>query len=665
MKGVAFFALALAVADGFAPAAVPRAAPLRARVAMSLSRSRAAALGAAAAGLAALTGGVPSAIAAPPSPWGLSEFMQKVDKDQVEKVIFSENGKELLALDADGDRHSVAILQADSPGILDSLRQHKVQFAVAPPQADASGIADVIGSLAFPLLLLGGLFLLSRGGPGMGGGGGGPNNPMQMMQNKNKIDMEPQTGVTFEDVAGCDASKLELTEVVDFLKNPEKYTKVGAKSPRGVLLEGPPGTGKTLLARAVAGEAGVPFISASGSEFVEMFVGVGASRIRNLFSEAKKNAPCIVFIDEIDAVGRQRAGGGGNAGFGGGNDEREQTLNQILTEMDGFEGNSGVIVLAATNRGDVLDNALLRPGRFDRRVPIPLPDKSGRLDILKVHARGKPLAPEVDLAEIANRTIGFSGASLQNLTNEAAINAARLDKDIIGYKEFDDALDRLTVGLSKKTGTTNMTRQRLVAYHEAGHATMAAMLTDYDAVTKVTIIPRSNGAGGFTLFTPSEDRMESGLYSKKYLKGQLAVALGGRVAEELFFGKDEITTGASNDLQQVRNIARRMVTQWGFAGDELGMTAWEENESSPFAPKPTSAAKEAAIDRAVQALCEEAFETCYKTLNAARPVLDELAELLLEKETVQGEEVVKLVKAFKGKPIDAEPVKVPGTPAAA
>merc|ERR1719326_516374 len=248
MKGVAFFALALAVADGFAPAAVPRAAPLRARVAMSLSRSRAAALGGAAAGLAALTGGVPSAIAAPPSPWGLSEFMQKVDKDQVEKVIFSENGKELLALDADGDRHSVAILQADSPGILDSLRAHKVQFAVAPPQADASGIADVIGSLAFPLLLL--------GGPGMGGGGGGPNNPMQMMQNKNKIDMEPQTGVTFEDVAGCDASKLELTEVVDFLKNPEKYTKVGAKSPRGVLLEGPPGTGKTLLARAVAGEAG-------------------------------------------------------------------------------------------------------------------------------------------------------------------------------------------------------------------------------------------------------------------------------------------------------------------------------------------------------------------------------------------------------------------------
>merc|ERR1719359_2222017 len=440
-------------------------------------------------------------------------------------------------------------------------------------------------------------------------------------------------------------------EIVEFLKNPSKYSALGAKIPKGAIMEGPPGTGKTLLARAVAGEAGVPFVSASGSEFVEMFVGVGASRVRDLFGEAKKNAPCIVFIDEIDAVGRQRAGSGGG-GMGGGNDEREQTLNQILTEMDGFEGNSGVIVLAATNRADVLDQALLRPGRFDRRVPVDLPDNDGRLEILKVHVKGKPLAENLDLKMVAKRTTGFSGASLANLMNEAAIVAARNDKTEISYEEVDYAIDRKTVGLQKTTGTNFPARQKLVAYHEAGHATTALLTPDYDMVTKVTIIPRTNGAGGFTLFTPSEERLESGMYSKKYLEAQLVVALGGRVAEELVYGREEVTTGASNDLQQVRNIARRMVTQWGFAGDELGMTAWEDQESSPFAAKPTSSAKEAAIDRAVTALCEEAYDTCYKTLSAARPVLDSMVEVLLEKETIQGDEVVKLVKAFKGEPVD-------------
>merc|ERR1719389_948178 len=391
---------------------------------------------------------------------------------------------------------------------------------------------------------------------------------MEFGKSKSKIQMEPDTGVSFNDVAGCDESKLELTEVVDFLKNPAKYSALGAKIPRGVIMEGPPGTGKTLLARAVAGEAGVPFISASGSEFVEMFVGVGASRVRDLFGEAKKNAPCIIFIDEIDAVGRQRAGSGG--GMGGGNDEREQTLNQILTEMDGFEGNSGVIVLAATNRADVLDAALLRPGRFDRRVPVDLPDKDGRCEILKVHVRGKPLAKDVDLELIAKRTIGFSGASLANLMNEAAIVAARREKTEIGYDEIDFAIDRQQVGMVKETGTSFPNRQLLVAYHEAGHAIMGALTPDYDMVTKVTILPRTNGAGGFTLFTPTEERLESGLYSMRYLKGQLAVALGGRVAEEIVFGKEEVTTGASGDLQQVRNIARRMVAQWGYSKDKLG-----------------------------------------------------------------------------------------------
>merc|ERR1719248_314328 len=355
----------------------------------------------------------------------------------------------------------------------------------------------------------------------MGGMGGGMGGPMGMGKAKSKIQMEPNTGVTFADVAGADGSKQELTEIVDFLKNPSKYAALGAKIPKGAVMEGPPGTGKTLLARAVAGEAGVPFISASGSEFVEMFVGVGASRVRDLFKQAKENAPCIVFIDEIDAIGGQRAAGGNN-GMGGGNDEREQTLNQILTEMDGFDGNSGVIVLAATNRADMLDSALTRPGRFDRRVPVDLPDVKGRLEILKVHAKGKPISAELDLGIVAKRTTGFSGASLANLMNEAAIVAARNDKSEISYDEIDYAIDRATVGLQKTTGTSFPNRQKLVAYHEAGHAVAGLLTPDYDMVTKVTIIPRTNGAGGFTLFTPSEERLESGMYSKRYLESQLA-----------------------------------------------------------------------------------------------------------------------------------------------
>merc|ERR1719181_212352 len=341
-------------------------------------------------------------------------------------------------------------------------------------------------------------------------GGGGPGG---IGKSKAQVQMEPNTGVTFEDVAGCDGSKMELTEIVEFLKNPAKFSALGAKIPRGAIMEGPPGTGKTLLARAVAGEAGVPFVSASGSEFVEMFVGVGASRVRDLFGQAKKNAPCIVFIDEIDAIGGARAGGAGGGMGGGGNDEREQTLNQILTEMDGFEGNSGVIVIAATNRVDILDPALIRPGRFDRRVPVDLPDVKGRLEILKVHVRGKPLAPEVDLSIIAKRTTGFSGASLANLMNEAAIVAARNDKTEIEYSQIDFAIDRVTVGMQKTTGTSFPARQRLVAYHEAGHAVAGLLTPDYDMVTKVTIIPRTNGAGGFTLFTPSDERAESGMYT--------------------------------------------------------------------------------------------------------------------------------------------------------
>jgi len=366
--------------------------------------------------------------------------------------------------------------------------------------------------------------------------------------------------------------------------------------------------------------------------------------VRDLFGEAKKNAPCIVLIDEIDAVGRQRAGSGGG-GMGGGNDEREQTLNQILTEMDGFEGNSGVIVLAATNRADILDPALIRPGRFDRRVPVDLPDVKGRLEILKVHARGKPLAAELDLSIIAKRTTGFSGASLANLMNEAAIVSARNDKTEISYEEVDYAIDRATVGLQKTSGTNYPSRQRLVAYHEAGHAVAGLLMPDYDMVTKVTIIPRTNGAGGFTLFTPSEERLESGMYSKRYLESQLVVALGGRVAEEIIFGEDEVTTGASNDLQQVRSIARRMVAQWGFANDQMGSApvAWETTEGNGLmAPKSASAETEKDIDDQVQRIVNVAYDTCFKLLSENKALMDTMADGLIEKETIDYDELTKM-----------------------
>ena len=605
-------------------------------------------LGAATAGISAQAA---SAATGPSStPWAYSTFLDAVEAGQIEKVSLASDGKQVLSIDKDGNRHETLLLPGESANLIKLLTSKNVVFAVqAPPEPSAGGaIAGVLANLAFPIVIIGGLLFLQRrnGGGGMPGGGGGMN-PMNLGKSKSKIEMEPETGVTFKDVAGCEGSKQELMEIVEFLKNPSKYSALGAKIPRGAVMEGPPGTGKTLLARAVAGEAGVPFISASGSEFVEMFVGVGASRVRDLFGQAKKNAPCIIFIDEIDAVGRQRAGGGGGGGGGGGNDEREQTLNQILTEMDGFEGNSGVIVLAATNRADVLDAALLRPGRFDRRVPVDLPDKDGRFEILKVHVRGKPLREDVDLELVAKRTIGFSGASLANLMNEAAIVSARNDKTEIGYEEIDYAIDRATVGMVKETGTSFPNRQLLVAYHEAGHAITGALTPDYDMVTKVTILPRTNGAGGFTLFTPTEERLESGLYSMRYLKGQLVVALGGRVAEEIVFGKEEVTTGASGDLQQVRNIARRMVAQWGYSKDKLGATSWESPDGNGgFGPAAASAVVEARIDEEVTQLCADAYAACKTMLLDNRILLDELTEMLVEKETVDYQEMQGLIKKY-------------------
>ena len=574
---------------------------------------------------------------AAPGPWSTKQFLDNLESGNIEKVVFKADGKQLVATDTEGDSHATLIFPEQAVEITSALQKKDIPFNVGSNDEgrQSNGLLNILGNLA-PTFVLAGLFFLAsrRGLGGMRGPGGGMN-PMNMGQSKSKIQLEPQTGVTFDDVAGAEGAKLELTEVVDFLKDPSKYAKLGAKIPKGVIMEGPPGTGKTLLAKAVAGEAGVPFVSAAASEFVEMFVGVGASRVRDLFNQAKKNAPCIIFIDEIDAIGRQRSGGG--SGQGGGNDEREQTLNQILTEMDGFQGNTGVIVIAATNRADVLDNALVRPGRFDRRVPVDLPDVKGRAEILKVHTRGKPLSKDFDINVVAKRTTGFSGASLANLMNEAAIVAARNGKEEITYDEVDYAIDRITVGMQKSTGTSFPARQRLVAYHEAGHAIMGLLTPGYDMVTKVTIIPRTNGAGGFTLFTPPEERLESGMYSKKYLQSQLTVALGGRVAEEIIYGKDEITTGASNDLQQVRNIARRMVSQWGFANEAMGgaPVAWEQPEGSSITRARTSSeATEKQIDEQVKELVKCAYATTMKALKENRAFLDEMADRLIEEETL-------------------------------
>ncbi|KAM0037334.1 ATP-dependent zinc metalloprotease FTSH [Helianthus debilis subsp. tardiflorus] len=478
----------------------------------------------------------------------------------------------------------------------------------------------------------------SQGGPGGPGGLGGP---MDFGRSKSKFQEVPETGVSFADVAGADQAKLELQEVVDFLKNPDKYTALGAKIPKGCLLVGPPGTGKTLLARAVAGEAGVPFFSCAASEFVELFVGVGASRVRDLFEKAKSKAPCIVFIDEIDAVGRQRG-----AGLGGGNDEREQTINQLLTEMDGFSGNSGVIVLAATNRPDVLDSALLRPGRFDRQVTVDRPDVAGRVRILQVHSRGKALAKDVDFDKIARRTPGFTGADLQNLMNEAAILAARRELKEISKDEIADALERIIAGPEKKNAVVSEEKKKLVAYHEAGHALVGALMPEYDPVAKISIIPRGQ-AGGLTFFAPSEERLESGLYSRSYLENQMAVALGGRVAEEVIFGKENVTTGASNDFMQVSRVARQMVERFGFS-KKIGQVAIGGGGGNPFLGQQMSSQKDYSmatadiVDAEVRELVERAYERATSIITTHIDILHKLSQLLMEKETVDGEEFMSL-----------------------
>lgn len=566
--------------------------------------------------------------------WKYSKLIQEVQNDRVETVKLSADRTRALVTAQDGKQ--VLVNLPNDPQLISILANKGVDISVLP-QNDESFWFRALSSLFFPVLLLVGLFFLLRraqSGPG--------SQAMNFGKSKARVQMEPQTQVTFGDVAGIDQAKLELNEVVDFLKNADRFTAIGAKIPKGVLLVGPPGTGKTLLARAVAGEAGVPFFSISGSEFVEMFVGVGASRVRDLFEQAKSNAPCIVFIDEIDAVGRQRG-----AGLGGGNDEREQTLNQLLTEMDGFEGNTGIIIIAATNRPDVLDAALLRPGRFDRQVVVDRPDYAGRLEILNVHARGKTLAKDIDLEKIARRTPGFTGADLSNLLNEAAILAARRNLTEISMDEVNDAIDRVLAGPEKKDRVMSEKRKTLVAYHEAGHALVGALMPDYDPVQKISIIPRGR-AGGLTWFTPSEDRMDSGLYSRSYLQNQMAVALGGRLAEEIIFGEEEVTTGASNDLQQVTRVARQMVTRFGMS-DRLGPVALGRQNGNMFlgreiaSDRDFSDATAAAIDDEVRKLVDEAYKRAKEVLVGNKHVLDKLAEMLIEKETVDADELQEVL----------------------
>jgi cell division protease FtsH len=564
-----------------------------------------------------------------------STFVSKVKAKEISQVgLTSDRSKAIFTNQKDNSR--VVVNLPNDPQLINILTDNKVDIVVVPQADDSIWFRALSGLLLPGLLLVGVIFLFRRAQNGPG------NQAMNFGKSKARVQMEPNSQVTFSDVAGIDQAKLELTEVVDFLKNADRFTALGAKIPKGVLLVGPPGTGKTLLAKAVAGEAGVPFFSISGSEFVEMFVGVGASRVRDLFEQAKSQAPCIVFIDEIDAVGRQRG-----AGMGGGNDEREQTLNQLLTEMDGFEGNTGIIIIAATNRPDVLDSALLRPGRFDRQVVVDRPDFAGRLEVMHVHARGKTLSKDVDLEKIARRTPGFTGADLANLLNEAAILAARRNLTEISMDEVNDAIDRILAGPEKKDRVMSEKRKTLVAYHEAGHALVGALMPDYDPVQKISIIPRGR-AGGLTWFTPSEERMESGLYSRSYLQNQMAVALGGRIAEEIIFGDEEVTTGASSDLQQVAKTARQMVMRYGMS-EKLGPVALGRQQSNMFMGRDIATERDfseetaSMIDAEVSELVAVAYQRAKDVLVGNRSVLDKLAVMLVEKETVDSEELSELL----------------------
>ena len=555
-------------------------------------------------------------------------FIQQVQQKKVESVTITNDHGIKGKLKNGTEFNSYA---PSDETLIKTLQDNGVEITAAPPEQPAWWMS-LLGS-AIPIIILVVLFFFIMQQT-QGGGG----RVMNFGKSRAKLMGEGNVKVSFKDVAGAEEAKQELEEVVEFLKDPGKFTTIGAKIPKGVLLAGPPGTGKTLLAKAVAGEAGVPFFTISGSDFVEMFVGVGASRVRDLFTQAKKNAPCIIFIDEIDAVGRQRG-----AGLGGGHDEREQTLNQLLVEMDGFGANEGIITIAATNRPDILDPALLRPGRFDRQVIVGRPDLRGREAILKVHARNKPLADDVDLQTIAKKTPGFTGADLNNLLNEAALLAARLNKKVITMAEVEEASEKVSMGPERRSHIVSEKDRKLTAYHESGHAIVAHLLPHADPVHKVTIIPRG-AAGGYTMMLPTE---EQNYKTKSQLLADIRVALGGRIAEALIL--DEISTGASGDLQSVTNTARAMVTRWGMS-DELGPIVFGEQQEQVFLGKNLGHERNyseeiaAKIDAEIHRIVEEAYKDVTKLLSDNEKFLHDMANALLEEETIDAKAVDNLYK---------------------
>ena len=576
-----------------------------------------------------------------------SQLLSEVDQGRVREVTIA--GPEISGHFNDGRAFST--YAPNDPTLVQKLYSKNVSIAARPPQDGGNWLVTLLVN-GLPLIAFLGVWIfLSRQMQGAGG------KAMGFGKSKAKLLTEAHGRVTFEDVAGIDEAKEDLQEIVEFLRDPQKFQRLGGRIPRGVLLVGPPGTGKTLTARAVAGEANVPFFTISGSDFVEMFVGVGASRVRDMFEQAKKNSPCIIFIDEIDAVGRHRG-----AGLGGGNDEREQTLNQLLVEMDGFEPNEGVIIIAATNRPDVLDPALLRPGRFDRQIVVPNPDVAGREKILKVHVRKVPLAPDVDLKVISRGTPGFSGADLMNLVNEAALLAARRNKRVVTHQEFEDAKDKVMMGAERKSMLMSEEEKKLTAYHEAGHAIVGMFVPAGIPVHKATIIPRGR-ALGMVKFLPEGDR-----YSMKYKEftSQLAVAMGGRVAEELTFGKENITSGASGDIEQATKMARAMVTRLGYS-DELGLVAYGENQEEVFLgmsvgrQQNISESTAQKIDSEVRRLVDEGYQAARKIITDQNVAFTTVAEALLEFETLTGDEIKDLIAGKRPvrEPTDEPPASRP------